>query len=275
MAFTNLAECQLRCSNFMKFNGRNVFVSSRAKIGRNVKIGDNATIYDGVEIGDDSIICNDTVLGEPLNDYYSNQEYQNPPTTIGANSIIRSHSIIYAACRIGAGFSSGHRVTIRERTTIGEGCSVGTLSDLQGDVKMGNYCRLHSNVHLAQHSVIGDFVFLYPYVVMTNDPCPPSTDERGGYIGNYSQVGVHAILLPGIKVGENCLIGADAVLNRNVPDYSLAIGNPAKIVMDVRRYVVLGKGNPYPWMKRFDRGMPWQGIGYEAWMQKKNESSAG
>ena len=252
----------------MKFNGRNVFISPAAKIGRNVRIGDNSTVYDGVEIGDDAIICNDTVLGEPLNAYYSDPSYKNPPTIIGANSIIRSHSIIYAACNIGARFSSGHRITIRENTTIGVGCSVGTLSDLQGQVKLGNYCRLHSNVHLAQGSSVGDFVFLYPYTVMTNDPYPPSTDIRGGHIGSYTQVGVHAVILPGIRVGENCLIGANTIVNKRVPDFSLAMGDPVKVVMDVRKYVAMGKGNPYPWMKRFDRGMPWEGIGYDVWMQQ-------
>lgn len=252
----------------MKFNGRNVFISPSAKLGRNVKIGDNCTIYDGVEIGEDSIICNDTVLGEPLNAYYSDPGYQNPPTIIGAKSIIRSHSIIYAACTIGPGFATGHRVTIRENTTIGECCSVGTLSDLQGQVTMGKYCRLHSNVHLAQGSTVGDFVFLYPYVVMTNDPYPPSTDIRGGFIGSYTQVGVHAIILPGIKVGDNCLVGANTVVNKRLPDFSLAMGDPMKVIMDVRQYVAMGKGNPYPWMKRFDRGMPWQGIGYDVWMQQ-------
>lgn len=255
----------------MKFNGRNVFVSPKAKIGKNVRIGDNCTIYDGVEIGDDSIICNDAVLGEPVNAYYCDPNYQNPPTIIGEKSIVRSHSIIYASCNIGAGFSSGHRTTIRENTVIGEGSSVGTLSDLQGQVKIGKYCRLHSNVHLAQGSVIGDFVFLYPYVVMTNDPYPPSTDIRGGFIGSYTQVGVHAIILPGIKVGENCLIGANTVVNKRLPDFSLAMGDPMKVVMDVRQYVAMGKGNPYPWMKRFDRGMPWHGVGYEAWMQQQGQ----
>ncbi len=253
----------------MKFNGRNVSISPSAKIGRNVKIGDNCTIYDGVEIGDDTIICNDTVLGEPLNTYYCDPNYQNPPTVIGEKSIVRSHSIIYAACHIGAGFSSGHRTTIRENTVIGECSSVGTMSDLQGQVKIGKYCRLHSNVHLAQGSTIGDFVFLYPYVVMTNDPYPPSTDIRGGFIGSYTQVGVHAIILPGIKVGENCLVGANTVVNKRLPDFSLAMGDPMKVIMDVRQYVAMGKGNPYPWMRRFDRGMPWHGIGYEVWMQQQ------
>lgn len=80
-----------------KFSGANVRISPTAKIGKNVKIGDNTVIYDNVEIGDNTIICNDCVIGEPLNDYYYQPDtYENPKTIIGANSLIRSHTIIYA-----------------------------------------------------------------------------------------------------------------------------------------------------------------------------------
>lgn len=258
----------------MKFSRHNAQISRKAALGRNVKIGDNSVIYDSVEIGDNTIICNDCVIGEPLAAYYHDAGYENPRTVIGPDSLIRSHAIIYAGCRMGAGFSTGHRVTIRENCTLGERCSIGTLSDLQGEISMGDYCRLHSNVHLAQHSTLGDFVFLYPFSVMTNDPYPPSTDLKGGHIGNYTQVGVHAVILPGVRVGENCLIGANSVVSKRVPDYSLATGDPARVVMDIRKYVALGKGKPYPWMNRFDRGMPWKGIGYDAWSKQQSKEQA-
>lgn len=251
----------------MKFSDRNVDISSKARIGKNVKIGDNTSIYDNVEIGDNSIVCNDCVIGEPLSSYYKTAVYENPPLVIGPNSLIRSHSIIYAGCSIGAGLSTGHRLTIREHSVIGEHCSIGTLSDIQGNVRIGNYCRLHSNVHISQTCSIGDYVFLYPFSVMTNDPYPPSTDIKGGHIGNYSQIGVHAVILPGIQVGENCLIGANSVVSKHVPDFSLATGDPAKVILDIRKYAVMGKGYPYPWMNRFDRGLPWEGIGYDAWIK--------
>ena len=255
----------------MKFNGRNVFVSPKARIGKNVRIGDNTAIYDNVEIGDNSIICNDTVLGEPLAAYYEENSYENPPTAIGANSLIRSHSIIYAGCSIGAGFSSGHRITIREHCVIGEHCLVGTLCDVQRRARIGRSCKLYSSVHLAPTSILGDFVFMFPYAIMTNDPWPPSNDLKGGRIGDFSVVAVHAVILPGVEVGKNCLIGANSVVRGRVPDFSLATGDPAKVVMDIRDYVVLGKGRPYPWMKRFERGMPWEGLGFEAWM-RQNQS---
>jgi acetyltransferase-like isoleucine patch superfamily enzyme len=257
----------------MKFNARNVYISRKASLGANVRIGDDSAIYDNVEIGDDSVICNNTVLGEPLMEYYSNPEYQNPPTVIGAGAMIRSHSIIYAACNIGPGLTTGHRVTIRENSTIGEQCAIGTSCDLQGDVKLGRNCRLHSHVHISKFWTLGDCVFLFPYSTMTNDPYPPSEDIAGGTIGSYTVLGVHVVVLPKIRIGENCVIGASSLVTRHVPNYSLATGNPAKIQMDVRKYAVLGKGRPYPWMNRFERGMPWSGIGFEKWIAQNSNAT--
>lgn len=256
----------------MKFTSRNIFISPKARIGHNVRVGDNTVIYDNVVLGDNSTVCNDCVIGEPLNAYYHDDSYHNPPTVIGCNALIRSHSIIYANCRIGNEFNAGHRITIRENTIIGDCCSVGTLTDIEGEVKIGNYCRLHSNVHISQTSSLGDFVWMYPYSVITNDPYPPSYDLQGGYVGNYTQVCVHSIILAGVRVGANCLIGANSVVNKSLPDYSLATGDPIRVVRDLRRYVVMGRGKPYPWMYRFDRGMPWHGIGYEAWARKQSDA---
>ena len=254
----------------MKFNGRNVYISGKAKIGQNVRIGDNSSIYDNVQIGDNSFICNDCVIGEPLASYYNDADYVNPPTVIGPDSLIRSHSIIYAGCTIAACFSTGHRVTVRENCSIGEHCSIGTMCDIQGNVRIGKYCRLHSSVHISQKSSLGDFVFLYPFSVMTNDPYPPSLDTQGGHLGDYTQIGVHAVILPGVHVGENCLVAANSVVTKTVPDFSLVKGDPARIVTDIRKYVVIGRGKPYPWMRRFNRGMPWEALGFDNWIQRQS-----
>jgi acetyltransferase-like isoleucine patch superfamily enzyme len=252
------------------FNHRNVSLGQDVKIGQNVKIGDNTRIYDNVKIGDNTIICNNCSVGEPVNDFYYNDKYVNPPTVIGPNSLIRSHTIIYCDSIFGENFATGHRVTIREKSIFGMHCSVGTLSDIQGYVQFGDYCRLHSNVHIGQKSTIGNFVFIYPYVVFTNDPTPPSNVCIGPTVGNYTQIAVGAILFPGIKVGENCLIGAGAVVTEKVKDYSVVVGNPGKVMCDIKDLDSKEKkGKHYPWMYNFDRGMPWAGIGYDKWMRNK------
>lgn len=255
----------------MKFNNLNTFISPSAVIGSNVKIGDNTIIYDNVEIGDNTIISNDCVIGEPLSTYYEDPaNYSNPKTVIGQDSLIRSHSIIYADSFFGSGFSTGHRVTIREKTIVGINCRVGTLSDIQGHSEFGNYCWLHSNVHIGQNSKIGNFVFIYPYVVFTNDPTPPSNICKGPTIGDYTQIAVGAIILPGVQIGEHCLIGAGAVVGKNIENEMLVLGNPAKEIKSVREIKSREtQTSHYPWPFNFERGMPWQDIGYEKWKNKE------
>lgn len=252
----------------MKFTNRNVYISPSAKLGRNVKIGDNSTIYDNVVIGDNTVIANDCVIGEPTSDYYDDPDsYSNPPTVIGKNSLIRSHAVIYAGTVFGDHFSCGHRVTIREQAVFGDHCRLGTLCDIQGYATFGDYCWFHSNVHIGQQSTIGNFVFIYPYVVLTNDPTPPSRTLFGATVGDFSQIAVFSVLLPGVKVGRHCLIGAGSVVGRDVEDYQLVLGSPAKSVKKVTEIVSRETGEAhYPWPNRFDRGMPWEGVGFADWI---------
>lgn len=254
----------------MKFNNRNVFISPSAKIGTNVKIGDDSVIYDNVTIEDNVVIANNCIIGEPTSAYYMSVNYDNPQTIIKANSLIRSHSIIYCGCTLGEGFSTGHRVTIRENTVFGKGCRIGTVSDIQGSSTFGDYCWLHSNVHIGQKSTIGNYVFIYPYVVFTNDPTPPSNICIGPTVGDYSQIAVFSVLLPGVKIGKHCLVGAGSIVGKNVDDYMLVVGNPAKPLKDVREIKSRETGNShYPWPHNFERGMPWENIGYETWLNQQ------
>jgi acetyltransferase-like isoleucine patch superfamily enzyme len=247
-------------------------IDTRAKIGNNVVVGAFTTIYDNVEIGDNSIICNDCIIGEPLNSYYSDGNYANPVTKIGENSMIRSHNIIYAGCEFGKNFVTGHRVTIRENVKAGIHFSIGTLSDIQGYVNIGDYCRFHSNVHIGQQSTIGNFVFIYPYVVFTNDPHPPSNICVGPTIGDYTQIAVHSVILPGVVIGKNNLVGVNSTVNKNFGDELVIVGSPAKILCTIRDIESKLKAgtNHYPWMYNFERGMPWEGIGFDKWEELKD-----
>lgn len=253
----------------MKFNNKNISISPKAQIGNNVRIGDNTIIYDNVIIGDNTIICNDCIIGEPTNDYYYKNEYENPKTIIGANSLIRSHTILYAGSEFGEGFSTGHRVTVREQSKFGKNCRLGTVTDIQGYVEFGDYCWLHSNVHIGQQSKIGSYVFIYPYVVFTNDPTPPSEICVGPTVGDFSQIAVGTVLLPKTKIGKHCLVGAQSLVGGTFEDYSLVIGNPAKKIKDVRELKNKETGlSHYPWPNNFDRNMPWQGMDFEEWAKE-------
>ena len=107
-------------------------------IGENVVIGDGVwidrgcIIRDNVRIGNNSRIGARCILGEYLQDFYRELHNGEHPLVIGENALIRSETIIYGDTTIGTSFQSGHRVTLREHTRIGDHVSVGTLSDIQG-----------------------------------------------------------------------------------------------------------------------------------------------
>ena len=256
----------------MKFNNRNVYIDKSVKLGKNVKIGDNTVIYPNVVIGDNTIISNDCVIGEPSSSYYRDiDHYVNPQTVIGANSLIRSHCIIYAGSVFGEGLMTGHRATVREKAKFGKNCLISTLVDVQGNCEIGDYSRLYSNVHIGELTKLGNYVFIFPFTVFTNDPQPPSNILLGATVGDFSVVTVHCSILPGITIGENCLIGANSVVSRDIEDYAFAVGSPAKKKLDIRE--IPSKEDPqsmyYPWANNFERGMPWEDQGFEQWKNFK------
>ena len=234
-------------------------------IGKNVIIGNGSIIYPKVIIGDNTFIGPYSTLGEPIGSFYKEhaakvEKHDFKNTTIGKNSIIRSHSIIYEDVKIGEGFQCGHRVTIRERTSIGIKCSIGTQTDIQDNVRLGNFVRVHSSVFMGQYTVIEDYVWICPYVVLTNDRHPPVYHPKGVTIKEYAVISASSVILPGVVIGKNALVGAHSVVTKNVDAEVLVMGNPAKVrcnVIDIRDEY----GNKvYPWKDylKEDRGYPWQ-----------------
>jgi acetyltransferase-like isoleucine patch superfamily enzyme len=180
--------------------------------------------------------------------------------------------IIYADNVFGEGLHIGHRATIRENSRFGSHCSIGTLCDIQGHSEFGDYVRMHSNVHIGHFSKIGNYCWIYPYTVFTNDPTPPSEICVGPTVGDYSIVATHCLLLPGVKIGTHCLIGACTMVSKDVADYQVVVGSPGKPVKDIRDVKDRETGEAhYPWPYRFDRGMPWAGKGYENWLKETDE----
>lgn len=264
--------------------GQNCIISDQAQIGNRVYIGHNCIIEPDVVIGDDSYIDSNTIIrsgtkigahsniganciiGEYWMDFWENHKSHNHSLTIGSDALIRSGSIIYVGSEIGDHFQTGHQVTIREKAHIGNHVSIGTLSDIQGSCHIGNYVRLHSNVHIGQLSRIDDCVWIFPYVVLTNDPTPPTEDLIGVHIRSFAIVATGALLMPGVEVEGDSLIGAGAVVTKNVPRYSVVVGNPGRAISDIRKIKNRITGEPvYPWRYHFDRAMPWEGKAFDAW----------
>ena len=246
--------------------GHNCIIENNVVIGDNTYIDSNTIIRSCTTIGKNSFIGSNCIIGEYCMEFCIERKQHERLLAIGENALIRSGSIIYAGSDIGSNFQTGHRVTIREKTRIGNHVSVGTLSDIQGDCNIGNYVRLHSNVHISQLSEIDDFVWIFPNVVLTNDPTPPSENLVGVHVHSFAIIATGSIIMPGLKIGQDCLIGAGAIVTRSVEPYMVVAGNPAKVISDVRKVKnkITGE-SAYPWCKHFSNHMPWDAIGFDAW----------
>lgn len=255
------------------FIGENVIIKEGVLLGDNVVIEDGVYIDYGVIIRDNvhikkgSYIGSRCILGEYLVDFFSTRENKKHPLIIGENSIIRSETIIYGDTTIGDNFQTGHRVTIREKAVIGNNVRIGTLSDIQGYCNIGNYVNLHSNVHIGQKSIINDYVWIFPYVILTNDPTPPSDNLVGVKVESFAIISTGSIILPGVTISKDALIGAGAVVNKDVDKENVVVGNPAKPICSVRKIVSKITGEQvYPWRNTFKRGMPWEESSYDEWI---------
>jgi acetyltransferase-like isoleucine patch superfamily enzyme len=228
------------------------FVSSRAKLGSGVRIGAFSIVHDNVDLGDECEIGSHCEIG------YPSARAGGRPLVIGAGALVRSHSIFYEGSTFGERLVTGHRVTVREGTEAGVNLQIGTLGDIQGTCRIGDYVRFHSNVHVGQHSTVGNFVWIFPYVVLTNDPHPPSEVMRGVTLEDYVAVATMSLVLPGVRIGRGALVGAHSSVSRDVDADTVVAGAPAKPVCHTADIKLRdGSGLPaYPWRRHFHRGYP-------------------
>ena len=161
------------------------------------------------------------------------------PTHIASGAVIQSHTVIYAGNRIGTNFFAGHGVLIREENEIGNHVSIGSGSNVEHHVRIGDRVRLHSNVFVPEFSVLEDECWLGPNVILTNAKYPASPGAKralkGPHIEKGAKIGANATILPGVRIGRNALVGAGAVVTKDVAPGSVVAGNPAKMINDVSR----------------------------------------
>jgi len=227
-------------------------VSPRAQLGKNVSIGQFTTIYDNVLIGDGCEIGGYCELG------VANKFSAGEPLAIGSGALIRSHSIFYEASTFGERLVTGHRVTVREKVKAGANLQIGTLTDIQGCCQIGDYVRMHSNVHIGQGSSIGSYVWIFPFVVLTNDPHPPSDVVKGVTVEGYAVIATMTTVLPGVKVGAHALVGAHSLLASDALPGKIYAGKAAEERGETSSIRLKdGTRRPaYPWIKHFRRGYP-------------------
>lgn len=139
-----------------------------------------------------------------------------------------------ADCQIGVGTRIWQFVVVLEGAKIGQDCNICAQTLIEGNVVIGDRSTIKSGVQIWDGSIIGSDVFIGPNATFTNDPFPRSKQYPGQFncvtIHNGATVGANVTVLPGITIGEKAMIGAGAVVTKNVPARAVVLGNPAKIV---------------------------------------------
>tara|TARA_B100000519_G_C14237926_1_gene435714 strand:+ start:128 stop:634 length:507 start_codon:yes stop_codon:yes gene_type:complete len=146
---------------------------------------------------------------------------------------------------IGEGTKVWHFSHIQSGATVGKSCSIGQNVNVGNNVKIGDYVKIQNNVSIYEGVELEDYVFCGPSMVFTNIKTPRSEFPQRG--SNYylktlvkksASIGANATIICGVTIGEYALIGSGAVVTKDVPPYTLVIGNPARVICKVDK-----KGN--------------------------------
>lgn len=157
-------------------------------------------------------------------------------------------AIVDDGAKIGKGTKIWHFVHVCKDAIIGENCIFGHCAYVDAGVKIGNNCKFQNNVNVYHGVTIGDNVFVGPNATFTNDMYPRAeiwddsrlvkTEVKDGV-----SIGAGAVIICGITLGEYCVVGAGAVVTKDVPPYSLVVGNPARVIKKVGKEGIPVKDN--------------------------------
>jgi UDP-2-acetamido-3-amino-2,3-dideoxy-glucuronate N-acetyltransferase len=159
-----------------------------------------------------------------------------------ASGLIHPTADVASGATVGVGTRIWHFAQVREGAVIGTDCTLGKDVYVDRDVRIGNACKLQNGVSVFRGFTLEDGVFLGPGVMLLNDKHPRAINPDGGpkaeadwtvsqgVVRRGASVGGGAVVLPGVDVGRMALVGAGAVVTRDVPERAIVVGNPARQV---------------------------------------------
>lgn len=144
--------------------------------------------------------------------------------------------------RIGQNVKIWNITQVREGAVIGDNSTLARNVYIDKDVILGRNCKIQNNSSLYHGATLEDGVFIGPHCVLTNDKLPRAITPDGRLktatdwnidkilIKTGASLGARTVVLPGVTIGKFALVGAGSVVTKDVPDYALVYGNPAKVV---------------------------------------------
>jgi acetyltransferase-like isoleucine patch superfamily enzyme len=209
--------------------GENCTIYEGAYLFPNVRLGNHVTVFPGAVVGRPPISSGATSRVVPVAELL--------PVTIGDHCVIGAGAVIYMNVKIGARSMVCDLAGVREEVEIGEQSIIAMGVTINYRTKIGSRVKIMDNSHITGNTLIEDDVFISTEVTTTNDNAmgrqPPTGADwtsAGPIIRRFATIGQGACILPGVEIGRNAMVGAGAVVTRNVPPEVLVLGVPARVV---------------------------------------------
>ena len=162
---------------------------------------------------------------------------------ISNKTFVHESSYIDDNVVIGEDTKIWHFSHVQRDTKIGSGCTIGQNVNIASNVTVGNYVKIQNNVSVYEGVELHDYVFCGPSMVFTNIKLPRSEFPQNDsdlflktIVKKSASIGANATIVCGITIGEYALIGSGAVVTKDVPPYSLVVGNPGRVICKVDKY---------------------------------------
>ena len=153
------------------------------------------------------------------------------------NYFVHESSYVDDSVHIGVKTKIWHFSHIQSGAYIGRECSIGQNVNIGNNVKIGNFVKIQNNVSVYEGVELEDYVFCGPSIVFTNVKHPRSEfPQRGSkyyqktLVKKSVSIGANATIVCGVTLGEYSFIGSGAVVTKDIPPYSLVVGNPGRII---------------------------------------------
>lgn len=193
-------------------------------------------VHDNVVCAGDAVVGHGSMIGIFPKATAANRRVVDsdlPAGRIGKRAVVGAFCAIYMDVRIGKDCRIGDHATIREGVRIGDRSVIGTNADIQYGCKIGSDVRVMNGAHITGGTIIGDGTFIGPGAMTANDMHVDLEDyqDRGQVapiIGRKVFIGVGAILLPGVRIGDGAIIAAGALVTRDVEAGATVLGMPAR-----------------------------------------------
>ncbi|GAB1810622.1 N-acetyltransferase [Priestia megaterium] len=212
--------------------GNNVVLEEGVTIGEKVVIGHNTIILKGTDIGNNVEIGSNCVLGiQPSGNQRMRKIDESSKQLIIKNGTRIGHGVsIYSGTIISQNVFIGDQASIRENVSVSEETVIGRAAIIELNSTIGKRCTIQTLAYVTGDTILEDNVFIGPCVSMSNDKYMGAEEYtlKGPIIKEGAKIGNNASLLPGIIIGRESIVGAGSVVTKNINNYEIVAGVPAR-----------------------------------------------